>query len=119
MSRKTIVTVTSDLSGEPDARPVTVSWQGSTYEIDLTDSEVDALAAMMAPYVTSGRRITGSAGKSVRAVGPARTGTTAARRRELEVVRKWASERGLKVPPRGRIPRAIMDQYERESVVAA
>jgi hypothetical protein len=48
-----------------------------------------------------------SAGRSR---GPAKTD-----RAENQAIREWAQRKGLEVSPRGRISRAVMEQYEAEA----
>ena len=60
MARRTISQLIDDLDGSviPGGmgRTLAFEFDGTTYEIDLTDAHADDLAAALAPYVRAGRR---------------------------------------------------------------
>jgi len=60
MSRRTITQLIDDLDGIviPGGlgRTVLFEFDGTTYEIDLTDAHIDELRAALAPYLSAGRR---------------------------------------------------------------
>jgi len=113
MAQKVQVITYSDLTGEEGASTVTLSFSGSSYEIDLTGKEQDALTAVLQPYIASGRRVSGRNGRT--------TGRRAAKRSKTtdgpdsRDVRAWAAKNGLKVSDRGRIPAGIMERYVSEN----
>jgi hypothetical protein len=47
----------SDLSGKPDAEPVTFGLDGTAYEIDLTAEEAERFRKAMNRYVTQARKV--------------------------------------------------------------
>jgi len=107
MAQKVSVTLVSDVSGKDikDGDGETVSFQldNSTYEIDVTSKEADALRGLFQDYIAVARKVgrkTGTAGKRTQ------VGTDA------KLVRAWANENGLEVPERGRIPADIREKYE-------
>ena len=63
MSRRTIVQLIYDLDGTviPGGlgRTLLFEFDGTNYEIDLTDAHIDELRAALAPYLSAGRRSSG------------------------------------------------------------
>ena len=63
MSRRTITQLTDDLDGSviPGGlgRTLLFEFNGTNYEIDLTDAHIDELRAALAPYLSAGRRLSG------------------------------------------------------------
>jgi len=60
MARRTITQLIDDLDGSVIdggmGRTVVFEFDGTNYEIDLTDAHLDELRAALAPYVAAGRR---------------------------------------------------------------
>ena len=104
MATITITQITDDLDGSKDAKSYSFSWQGTAYSIDLNNKNFKALDKLLQPYIEAATKVTRrSAGR--------RTATTATRK-DVSSVREWAKSQGLEVSGRGRIPKAIVDQYE-------
>jgi hypothetical protein len=102
MATKTVVSVVDDIDGSENAETVSFAYGGATYEIDLATGNREALAAALAPFIAAARS---SQGSRVRRSGPRFEDDAAA-------IRRWASENGLHVSHRGRIPRDVREQYE-------
>ena len=97
-----------DLTGEEGAQTVTISIDGLSWSIDLAPESRATLDQALRPFLDAATPI--SPGRTGRARGiPARTGRTPA---ELQAIREWARANGHEVSDRGRIPNAIMEQYE-------
>lgn len=111
MAQKVQVITYSDLSGKEGASAVTFGFSGSTYEIDLTGKEQDELAALLQPYVASGRRLTGRGAVKSQAAAAGRRGKAAETRPNPRDVRVWAAKKGIKVSDRGRVPASVMERY--------
>lgn len=73
---------------------------GDHYEIDLSEKNAEAFRKKLAPYMQAGRRL------KAKHAGP-RTG-----RRRSGDIRAWAKQSGIQVNDRGRIPVAVIEQYE-------
>lgn len=99
---ETLVTLTDDLDGTKADRTVAFSWDGTSYEIDLSKKNANAMEKTLAPYVQAARRM--RAGRS-------RTARPAAKR-DLAAIRIWARSHGYEVSDRGRIPGAVTEAYE-------
>ena len=105
---KTVVT-TDDLDGSPNAETVTFSFDGRSFEIDLSKKSRSALEKALKPYIEAGRTVgsrTTRAGGSTRGRGR-RSGTV-----DLAAVRAWAAENGVAVSDRGRISASVLEQYQ-------
>lgn len=118
MREETItVTITSDLSGKPDAETVEFSYGGKAYEVDLTASEKAAFDKAVAKYVkaatpvkaaaTTGRR------KPTRKTGGTggRPGATPAGV-DPAAVREWARSQGIDIGDRGRLSKQLVADYQ-------
>lgn len=99
MAQKTVFT--DDIDNSPDAQTVRFSLDGKAYEIDLSRSNLEALRAALQPYVEAARRVSGQP----------RRATTAKDDVDLNAVRVWAKENGIKVSDRGRLPTRVVEAY--------
>ena len=109
MAQKTVVTVVCDLphDGEVEAtETVSFAFDGTGYEIDVCAMHAKDLREKFGKYVEHARRVAGGAGGRRRS---ARSGP--GRERSAEI-RAWAKQHGHKVSERGRIPAAIIADYD-------
>jgi len=112
MAQKVTTTLVDDLTGdtidEGKGRTVSFSFDGSHYEIDLSDDNADALREAFSDYVAAARKVSG--GRQARSPG----GSTAKRSNsdELAKIRAWANANGHEVSSRGRISQAVRDAYD-------
>jgi hypothetical protein len=106
---KTIVTTTEytdDLSGGKADSTTAFSFDGTSYEIDLSKANARAFEKVIQPYVSAGRRV-----RSGRR--PSRSGRrSASGKYDLAAVRAWAKDAGYKVSDRGRVAQEVFDAYE-------
>ncbi len=122
MAQRTIVQLTDDLDGKPipDGKGETIrfSIDQTDYEIDLTNKNAKALRDTVEKYVAVARR-TGSAARrtSGRSAGngrgrngQGRGGTS--RDYDPKAVRAWAQSQGIEVSQRGRVPAALISQFQ-------
>ena len=111
MAKTTIVTTTDDIDGSKGAQTVAFTFEGTSYEIDLSKKNATALAKALQPYIDAGRKVrgtSGSSGSSRRRSAPAAKAVT----RDLAAVRAWAAENGYPVSERGRIAGAVIADYD-------
>ena len=101
MAQKTIVTLTDDVDGSDANRTVTFSLDGTSYEIDLSDTNVENLTTALEPFINAARKV----GR-----GRSKSGTSKAR--GLAAVRSWARDQGMQVSARGRVSQEIMTAYQ-------
>ena len=104
MAKTTVVTVTDDIDGSEGAETVTFGFDGQNYEIDLSRKNRDKFKKGLQPFIDSARRV----GRQ----GAGRPARGRSSRKDSSAIRAWASEQGLAVNERGRIPAAVVAQYE-------
>lgn len=107
MAQKVKVTVVCDLphDGEVEGEEtVPFSFESTAYEIDVCAKHAKELHDKLGPFVDHARKAnTGGRRRRPRG-GPGRE-------RSAEI-RSWAKQRGYKVNERGRIPAAIVQEFE-------
>lgn len=106
MARKTIEKIYSDISGdEIDGGGAThFSFEGASYEIDLTEKERQSLSEALEPYVAVARKARGGS--------KAKRTTSSAQSSDAKTIRAWAAENSFDVPSRGRIPASVIEAYK-------
>ena len=111
MAQKVQVLLVDDLDGGEAAETVSFGLDGTSYEIDLSKRNADALRDALAKYVGGARKI----GRAAAARGGSSRsrpgGSVAIDRDQAAAIRSWAKKQGLKVSDRGRIPANIIEQY--------
>lgn len=107
MAQKTIVRLVDDLDNRElngDGQTVTFGFQKTEYEIDLSEQNVQRLHDALAPFIAAGRRVGNRAGGSS-------TGAPKADHAQLQAMRQWAKEHGMKVSDRGRVSKEVQEAY--------
>ena len=115
MASRTTVTLVDDLDGTEAEQTVSFSLEGVDYEIDLSIAHAQALQDVMAPYIAAARRTGGR--RAVRASTTARSvpggNSSSGRSRSANTeIRAWASEHGVALAERGRIPARVIEAFE-------
>lgn len=112
MAQKVTVQLVDDLDDSPitagDGRTVEFAFDGSAYEIDLSNDNVDKFRDAISDYIAAARKVTG------RRSGSSTTPKAAPKRgnsEELAKVREWAKENGYEVSTRGRISTQVQEAY--------
>ena len=105
MARQEIIS--DDLDGSAGASPVTFGLEGRTYTIDLGAASLARLRDALAPFVAAAH-----AQPSPVARGRSASARSNERDYDLVELREWAARKKVKVPARGRVPRAVVDQYK-------
>ncbi|MEV8601878.1 Lsr2 family protein [Streptomyces griseoviridis] len=112
--QKTVITLVDDLdpSGETLAdETMTFGLDGVTYEIDLSSENAHVLRARLKEFKAAGRVVKRAAQSTPT---PASDGATYSRHQggvDPAAVRAWAKEQNLKLPERGRVPKAVKEAY--------
>jgi hypothetical protein len=104
VAQRVIVTMEDDLAGGPADETVRFAYGGAEYEIDLTAKNAKAFRKKLAPFIEHARK----AGRSK----SRKPGRSAASRQRSGDIRAWASDHGIAVSARGRIPASVMEQYQ-------
>ena len=111
MARQVLEKLIDDLDGSPANETIHFGLDTKRYEIDLNAKNAASLRKLLGPYITVARN-DGKAAKSA-----SRNGARPAMvKRDVDVdvaeVRQWARKRKIKVPQRGRLSSAIIEQYK-------
>lgn len=110
MAKNVSVITTSDLTGSENAEPVQFGLNGRTYEIDLTEAEKQELENTLKKYVEVSRA-TSKKGAN-RPIRSTTVGLSPA------TVRSWATNNGVDVPKRGRIPEGVLAKFQEAHTAA-
>ncbi len=107
MAKKTIVELTDDLDGSPGDETLRFALDGREFEIDLTKAHAKELRDALQPYAKAARSMNGKA-----AGRRSRGGLSGSRDRgQVQAIRIWAKEHGLRVNERGRVPADVVKAY--------
>lgn len=109
LAQKVTTHLVDDLSGETiDAgagRTVQFAFDGSSYEIDLTDDNFDRLREALSDYVAAARKVSGRTSRPAQSKNRSNPD-------DLAKIRVWAMANGHQVAARGRISQEVRDAYE-------
>ena len=110
MAVRTVTILEDDLDGKEDAtvETVTFSFEGASYEIDLSKKNRDAFEKALTPYLNAAR-------KAPKAT-TARRSSAAKSSEDLDAIRAWAKSNGHEVADRGRIAQSVKDAYYASNV---
>lgn len=112
MAQKVTTHLVDDLSGDVIAQgkghTVQFAFDGSSYEIDLTEENAEKLREAFSDYVAAARKVTGRNSRT--ASSSASKGRSSAE--ELAKIREWAAANGYEVAARGRISQQVRDAYD-------
>ena len=115
MAKQEIVTLVDDLDGSEAAETVSYGLDGRFYEIDLSTVNAARLRNALTEFNERARRVQRSgavlAGRDHKGKLFQGMNVRPERREQLRRIRQWASDNGLKVSDRGRIPNEIEASY--------
>ena len=114
MAKKTQVILIDDVDGGQAEETVKFAIDGHAYEIDLSARHAkelrDALEKFQEAGTSLGRYTLGTSRGPVRST-PVSSRRQPADRERNKAIREWAERNGKRVSPRGRIPQAIVEEY--------
>jgi hypothetical protein len=113
MAHRVEVQLIDDLDGSQAEESITFALDGISYEIDLSKKNATKLRKNLEPFVNAAQklgRVPSHRVSAGRSRGPAK-----ADREQSQAIREWAERKGLEVSARGRISRAVIEQYEAEA----
>jgi hypothetical protein len=115
MTKATVEVLIDDLDGSEGAESVRLGWNGEWRELELSPKNLASLSRALDRYWDVARPV--RAGQSA----PRRRAATSAPRRASKGrtkaarnpkrIRAWATDNGISVPARGRIPAAVEQQF--------
>jgi Lsr2 len=102
MSSKVIVLLEDDVDGTKADETIEFGIDGTTYNIDLSDSNAEKLRGALDGYISKARKVSGkrSGGRKV-SIGV-----------DLKAVRAWAKSNGVEISDRGRVSQNVLEQYQ-------
>lgn len=110
MAQKTIVELVDDLDGDTAEETVAFALDGVEFQIDLSTENAAKLRDIVAPYIEKARR---TGGRRQRGLTSIRGGApTAIGGPENRAIREWARSQGKVVADRGRLPHALVVQFQ-------
>jgi hypothetical protein len=108
MAKAVITHITDDIDGSTGAESHTVAIDGKTYQIDLAPKNWERIMKGLAPIVEYGQPVrNGSTNGAHR-----KSSAKAQRSYDIKQLREWAGKNKIAVPSRGRIPGAVVEQYQ-------
>ena len=106
MAKTTLIEITDDLDGSKNAEEISFSFRGTDYTIDLGKKNLAALEKALKPYIDAASKVSKGPAVKRRSTKTANTGP------ELGAIRAWAKDAGIEVSERGRISKAVREQYD-------
>jgi hypothetical protein len=107
MAQKVHIVLVDDLDGSEASESVSFGLDGTSYEIDLNDTNAAQLRDALAPYVGHARKVGAASRRNGRRSAPAASDGPSARE-----IRDWARENGYEVPDRGRVSAEVRSAYD-------
>src|SRR5450759_5240742 len=114
VAQKVQVLLVCDVHGDDTVgdETITFSLEGSAYEVDVCEKHADETRDASAPFLGAPRRSAGRGGAGPRRPRRAPPGSGSGDRQKVTDIRAWAKAQGLAVSERGRIARAVIEQYQ-------
>jgi hypothetical protein len=101
MASRTIVLLEDDVDGTEADETIEFGIDGTTYAIDLSDSNAKKLRGALDGYISKARKVSGKRSTSRKASYGV----------DLKAVRAWAASHGIELSSRGRVPTSVLQQY--------
>ena len=109
MAQRVEYILVDDIDQSQADETVRFALDGVSYEIDLSAGNAADLRQGRAQYIGAARRT--SSGRRGRSSGGSRA--VGGKKVTAAAVRTWALDEGMEVSPRGRIPAAVRDAYDK------
>jgi hypothetical protein len=110
MAKATMQVLVDDLDGSEGAQTVRIGWNGDWREVDLSKRNLASLSRALDRYWNVSRPVSDGGRSSRRRRATTKSRATGATR-DPKLIRAWATENGIAVPGRGRIPGEVERQY--------
>lgn len=107
MAQKVNIILVDDLDGSEATETVSFGLDGTSYEIDLNDSNAAALREALSGYVGHARKVVGGTRRGRRT-----SSGSAGSASNTKDVREWAKSQGMEVSERGRISADVQQAYD-------
>lgn len=111
MAKATVEVLVDDLDGSDGAETGRLGWNSEWRELELSKRNLASLSRALDRYWNAGRPVSED-GHSSRRRRPSTTKSrSTTTKRDPKLIREWATENGIAVPVRGRIPRDVERRY--------
>ncbi len=112
MAKATVEVLIDDLDGSEAAETVRLGWNGDWRELDLSKKNLAALSRAFDKYWDVSRPVSED-GRSGRRRTPKKASSSrrTKAKRDPKAIRMWATNNGIDVPTRGRIPGDVERRY--------
>lgn len=111
MAEKVHVELVDDLDGGKAEETVRFAIDGRAYVIDLSKRNATAMRKAFEKYTQAGRAAGSAPGRS----GAKRVMNLRWSKEQYGQARAWAAKNGKELPSRGRIPNALMEEWEKST----
>jgi hypothetical protein len=112
MAKATVDVLVDDLDGSEAVETVRIGWNGDWRELDLSKRNVASLSKALDKYWNVSRPVSAGARPNSRRPNPT-SSRTATAGRDPKLIRAWATDNGISVPARGRIPGEVERRYNK------
>lgn len=109
MAKQMMVKYVDDLDGTPADETVNFGLDGAHFEIDLCDTNAEALRSVLAPWIAKSRKAAGVKKRVRRLTGTPTTTNYGSEQRKA--IRAWAVANGWAVSERGKIAESVVAAY--------
>jgi hypothetical protein len=110
MAKATVEVLVDDLDGSDGAQTVTLGWNGDWRELDLSKKNLNSLSRALDRYWNVGRPVSAKA-RTTRRTRSRKSSAPVKTKRDPKVIRAWATQNGIAVTARGRIPADVERKY--------
>jgi Lsr2 len=109
VAQNVIMELVDDVDGSPASKTRRFSVDGKNYQVDLSDKNNAAFDKALAKWVRAAQQASGGSRRRRTSGGGRRSrGSNGV---DPRAVRVWASEKGITIAARGRIPGTVVEQF--------
>ena len=111
VAKATVDVLVDDLDGSEGVETVRIGWNGDWRELDLSKKNLASLSKALDRYWNVSRPVSADGRSSRRRPHTTSSSRSAKARRDPKLIRAWATDNGISVPGRGRIPGDVERRY--------
>jgi hypothetical protein len=115
MAKATVAVLVDDLDGSEAVETVRIGWNGDWRELDLSMKNLASLSKAVDKYWNVSRPVSTTGRSSRRRANPTSSSRAPKAGRDPKLIRAWATDNGIAVPARGRIPGDVERRYNEAS----
>jgi hypothetical protein len=110
-AKATVDVLVDDLDGSEGVETVRIGWNGDWRELDLSKKNLASLSKALDKFWNVSRAVSADGRSSRRRANTTPSSRSAKARRDPKLIRAWATDNGISVPARGRIPGDVERRY--------